>query len=405
MELLKTPREIAAYNDRICAELGEGAGLYDLNRFRAGIARETLARWLEEGALPEEAFCLSGRTLTRGEREKIAIDRNAENLPAWAEARWGLSVRRTNLRRLPTKLALTQKRSGGDDLLQESAVLPGEPLALLHTSRDGRWLFAAAYFGRGWVRTDDVALCENWEEWRAAQEGAFLVVTASRMELEWFSGVPRGCEHRLTMGTRLRLAASAGTVCAVGKRMSYDNYIVSFPMRGRNGALRFAKALVPISADVHEGWLPYTRAALLAQAEKTRGEAYGWGGAHGARDCSALIGEVFRTFGFRLPRNAADLARLPGARSVAGWTAEKKRAFLQSLPAGAFLYFPGHVMLCLGQREGQLCCLSAAGNFRSPGNGAGNARAVNTVCVCPLDVVRANGQSWLDALTTVVPGV
>lgn len=98
----------------------------------------------------------------------------------------------------------------------------------------------------------------------------------------------------------------------------------------------------------------------------------------------------------------AGLALLPGAEDVSALSTEEKRAALCTLPVGTILYFPGHVMLSWGVEDGEPRCLSAAGNFLPPGSAGGEPRAVNTVAVTPLTVVRANGKTWLESLTKII---
>ena len=213
---------------------------------------------------------------------------------------------------------------------------------------------------------------------------------------------PRVSGAVLPMGTRLPLAAPPGTVRALRGRMSYDNYLVCLPVRRADGWLEYREAMVPVSADVCVGDLPYTHENVAAQAAKMRGEVYGWGGMLGGRACSALVGDVYRCFGFRLPRDAAGLALLPGAEDVSALSAEEKCAALCTLPVGTILYFPGHVMLSWVVEDGEPRCLRAAGNFLPPGSAGGEPRAVNTVAVTPLTVVRANGKTWLESLTEII---
>ena len=93
---------------------------------------------------------------------------------------------------------------------------------------------------------------------------------------------------------------------------------------------------------------------------------------------------------------------MPGAEDVSALSTEEKRAALCTLPVGTILYFPGHVMLSWGVENGEPRCLSAAGNFLPPGSAGGEPRAVNTVAVTPLTVVRANGKTWLESLTKII---
>ena len=261
-----TAEEIARYNESLLCVPGEAARLRDLTRLR-------------------------GR-----------------------DVRWGVSVRRTSLRAKPTD-ALCPTRAGDryDDALQLTAVLPNEPMALLGESADGRFCRVETSYFAGWVPAEDIGLCRDLEAWRTAQEGGFLRVTGNRVTLCCDPYEPRVSGAALPMGTSLPLAASPGTVRALRGRMSYDNYLVRLPVRRADRWLEYREAMVPVSADVCVGDLPYTHENVTAQAAKMRGEVYGWGGMLGGRDCSALVGDVYRCFGFRLPRDAAGLALLPGA--------------------------------------------------------------------------------------------
>lgn len=379
--------QIARYNDSLVRTLGARARLYDLAGFHRVLPRGEVAAWV--GGETPQAWA-------------EALENRALGALTDGEPRWGITVRRVEMRALPTARPLPREMGDRyDDSLQLTAILPHEPLALLHTSADGKFFFAAAENCMGWVAAEGVALCE-FDDLRRAAGGDFLLVTGSEMALCADPYEPRVSRRRLTMGTRLALAAPRGTVRSVRGRQSYDNYIVSLPSRGADGKLEWVSALVPVSAPVHEGYLPYTAENVAAQAEKLRGEVYGWGGMLGARDCSALVGEVYRCFGFRLPRDSAALAMLPGAEEIAHLTAEEKRAKLCALPRGTLLYFPGHIMLSFGEEGGEPLCLSAAGNFLPPGSAGGERRAVNTVAVTPLRVVRANGKTWLDSLTKII---
>ena len=223
-----TAEEIARYNESLLCVPGEAARLRDLTRLR-------------------------GR-----------------------DVRWGVSVRRTSLRAKPTD-ALCPTRAGDryDDPLQLTAVLPNEPMALLGESADGRFCRAETSYYAGWVPAEDIGLCRNLEAWRTAQEGGFLRVTGSRVTLCCDPYELRVSGAVLPMGTRLPLAAPPGTVRTLRGRMSYDNYLVRLPVRRADGWLEYREAMVPVSADVCVGDLPYTHENVTAQAAKMRGEVYG----------------------------------------------------------------------------------------------------------------------------------
>src|SRR5690606_33093221 len=79
---------------------------------------------------------------------------------------------------------------------------------------------------------------------------------------------------------------------------------VQLPLRDAEGRLSFTSALLPLSADVHQGYLPFTANNIIGQAFKFLGERYGWGHDYNGRDCTGFISEIFRSFGFLMPRNS-----------------------------------------------------------------------------------------------------
>lgn len=400
--VIMTEREIMRYNAALLGTPGRAARLYDLRDFLRPLAREEITAYIRQAMPTEGEHYRGARRFGAEEWARLAENCALDAIMPHPEVRWGICVQRSSLRALPTARALTKRPDDRyDDLLQCSAVLPNEPAALLHKSADGRFFFAVTAFYMGWMAAKDIGLCGFDAAMRAVGE-VFLLVTGSRVTLCEDPYEPRVSRRMLTMGTRLRLAAPPGTVRALRGRMSCDAYLAELPVRGAEGRAETVEALVPLSADVRAGYLPYTSEGVAAQAEKLRGEGYGWGGMLGARDCSALVGEVYRCFGFRLPRDAAGLALLPGAEDIAALSAEEKRARLCALPRGTLLYFPGHVMLSFGAADGEPLCLSAAGNFLPPGSAGGAPRAVNSVAVTPMSVVRANGRTWLESLTKII---
>ena len=405
--MLLSPEQIRRYNETLLAQLGEHARLYDLARFRVGISGGQLADWIREASLPEGAlFCGDSAPLTEGTRQHWAENRALPIDGTPAPPQWAICTRRTAMRILPTSCRVTRVPDDRyDDLLRESALLPGEPLVLLHSSADRRFSYAVCRFARGWVLVDDVALCPSYDAWVSAwRMEDFLLVTASHFRLEPDPYAPEVSRYPLWMGMRLRLAAPPGSKQTLRHRLSWDSFLVELPVRAADGMLAHTLALVPIARDVHIGYLPYRRDLLLAQAEKQRGEVYGWGGMLGGRDCSALVMDVFRCFGFRLPRSSGDLARLPGRKNVdlAGRTPGEKRRILLRQPPGALLYFPGHIMFYCGAERGIPFCISAAGHFAFPGGAGDTVLPVNTVARTPLDVVRRDGRTWLQSLTKII---
>lgn len=391
---------IQRYNETLLETLGEDAGLRDLDALREGVPRATLRTWLGDFSPPEEPCWEDTRPLSSVDWFPILENRNLDALPETVHPRWGMVTERCSLRLLPTGMAVCRRRGDRyDDILQETALLPGEPLAVLHSSRDRRWWYAVASFAQGWVPATALGLCQIREDWLAAQrQERFLLVTGSGFALPQDPYAPGRWE--LSLGMRLRLLSGPEEVRPLRGRVPYDCYLADWPIRVADGSLGFLPVAVPVSRPVREGWLPYRPESAWALAQTLRGEVYGWGGMLGGRDCSALVQELFRCFGFRLPRNSEGLSRLPGAIDVSRRSPVEKRAILRRQQPGTVLWFPGHVMLWGGERSGRPVCLSAAGSF---GAAEGPVRAVNTVVLTSLDVRRPSGETWLQALACILP--
>ena len=404
-ETVLTAEQIFSMNAAFLQFPGESAGLFDLASFKNGISAKRLKALIARGNLPSANGYVGQTPLSAQQRNEILNNRALDAVRNNSNVRFGFCVQRSDLRSVPFAPRVTSKPNDRfGDTLQESVVLQNEPLAVLHESADGKFLFVAAYFYVGWINSDSVALCSSFKQWQAllAPENDFLVVTGSSFRLCRDPYEPLVSELELTMGMRLSLAEKPGTVKSVRGRMSYDNYIVNVPSRAADGSLKFIEALVPISRDVHIGYMPFTYSNVIRLADKTRGEIYGWGGMLGTRDCSALVMEIYRCFGIMLPRNTSDLAKLPEkyAADVSSLSAEAKRETILSQPAGVILFFPGHVMIYYGSNGNDLLCLSAAGKFAPVQSSA--TQNVYTVEVCSLDVRLSNGKTWLEAVEKII---
>ena len=254
-ETVLTAEQISAMNAAFLQFPGESAGLFDLASFKNGISAERLKALIARGNLPSANGYVGQTPLSAQQRNEILNNRALDAVRNNSNVRFGFCVQRSDLRSVPFAQRVTSKPNDRfGDTLQESVVLQNEPLAVLHESADGKFLFVAAYFYVGWINSDS----------------DFLVVTGSSFRLCRDPYEPLVSELELTMGMRLSLAEKPGTVKSVRGRMSYDNYIVNVPSRAADGSLKFIEALVPISRDVHIGYLPFTYSNVIRLADKQR---------------------------------------------------------------------------------------------------------------------------------------
>ncbi|MEI6387704.1 MAG: SH3 domain-containing protein [Spirochaetota bacterium] len=297
------------------------------------------------GGLPDEAWC-RGEALSPEEREALRASLDLGKVRAFSGNCYGITVRRADLRALPTRRAIHEAATGYDeiDLLQHCALDPATPLAILHESRDGQWLFCIAPFYAGWLHRNDVALCDSpGTLGQALEHGRSLIVTAS-----WHPLAVDGEEVLFQMGARIPCEGGAA-----------DAPALLLPRRGADGALQWRRIASAGSGNgLSPGFLPFTQANVLEQAFKMLDEPYAWGdscGGRRGRDCSRLVQDIFKTMGVILPRNGGQQASCLSTvlEFPSGEDFPTRLARLQALGSPlCLLRMPGHILLHLGQEKG-----------------------------------------------------
>lgn len=404
--VIMSSSEIATFNRKIIAKLPDT--VYDLKLYPPSLPAEKLRGLLTEGTYPQKELYHNGRRLDSAYFEKLRQEMNLSGIGEENPVGYGFTVRRTDLRAFPTADVVTARPGDREfDLFQETAVDPAEPVLVLHRSSSGEWYFVQVYNYRGWMPAANVALADCREEWQSYLDASsFLVVTGSRLRLGYNPYSPELSELEFSMGAKIPLADRKEIPQAVDNQSPCGNYVVKLPVRLGSGGLAFKPALVPLGSDVNQGFLPCTRANIIRQAFKMQGERYGWGGMFNSRDCSAFVLDVFRSFGFRFPRNADEQEASAGKTvSFPGKDEQERSRLLKGLPAGALLYLPGHVMLYLGEYKGShyvIHSISACGDPKKKNSDGTLGRIpLNGVVVTDLSLRRvSNGKTLLESLTT-----
>lgn len=402
-QVLMTPEEIAVFNAQIMQQMAEkGEPMFNLGQVAAGYTVEKKAKLLSNMHAPSGTYYQNGKAVEKHFWDKIEVNMNSGAVPT-ANVGLGICVRRSDLRLYPTDELLND--SPGDletDAMQNSGILMNEPFIILHSSLDGKWFYGMTYFASGWIKAEDIAFCDSVELWLAAQNFTdFLVVTGDKISLETDPVQVHVSGLEIPMGTKLQIVPEELRSDVIGGRTVYDNYVVQIPIRGIDGKLTYEYTLVPPSRDVNRGYLPYTSANVIEQSFKALGNRYGWGGMKNARDCSEYTLEVYRCFGFSLPRNSTTQSRIP-CKSIT-WEEDvsdaQRLADLKNVMPGAILRFPGHIMIYLGQVNGEAYCISALGSFVPEDDGV--VISSKTVMVNTLSVKRRSGKTWLQCITDV----
>lgn len=298
---------------------------------------------------------------------KVLADMNIDGLTHDKKVSYALTVRRTDLLLWPSDELVMSKQSDYEfNRLHQSSLGIAEPVAVVHFSADGTWVFVRTGSLDGWVKTNDLAF-SDCEEVSGYPGGSFLVVTGAVCST--------GSGAEVCLGDRLRLLA---------RKDGY--YEFDLPVRGENGRLKYIMDTIP-AGHVNEGFLNYNRSNSITTAFKLLGAPYGWGGSNGGTDCSSYLQCIFSVFGIVLPRNSGAqavvgrrISRFSGSDSPIAIRRKQARNWL---PGMSMLRFPGHIMLYLGEYEGKFYAIHSVWGIM---NEERKILRINSVAVTDLDL-------------------
>jgi len=404
--VLLTPAEVDARNRQTFAT---DPNFHDLSRLAPTVSRERILAWIKEsGTLPATPpVDAANRPIPAATLAAITANTAADAIPASVTVRYGMALRRAQLRTLPTALrAFPGKDLTDFEVFQGGTLFPGDPVAILHTSRDREWLLVLSEQGPVWVRPADIAEGSAAEILSYRQRGAGRVVTGDKVLTVFTPEAPALSELQLDMGTRVPLADLPPDQPVNGEG-PYQSWTVLLPERGADGRLHFAPALVPKTRDTAPDYLPLTRANIIRQAFKFLGERYGWGHLYNSRDCSGFTSDTYHSMGVILPANSGQQGQTPAVRHQLFTAADGHEARVAAVMAadiGDLIVVPGHVLMILGKVDGQPYVIQDVpyAVFREP-SGKLRMTKTNQVSVTPLlPLLATPDQSYVDAMTSLV---
>lgn len=397
---------IAAQNARMRAE---DDSIHDLRALPARLPRATvladiqaLSRWPQKPLFGED-----GKPVAATARPAIEANLALEAIPAERPLQYGLVTHRAALRAFPTALRVFTSQGDTDiDRFQESALFPGDAVAVLHESADGQWLFITSERYSAWIEKRFVGVGDAATVLGYGQHGPYRVVTGATAYTAFTPEEPRVSRLQLEMGVRLPVLADWPVAQAVNGQQAHGAHVVQLPVRNDDGTLALVPALLPRSQDTASDYLPLTPRNLLTQSFKFLGERYGWGHSYDTRDCSGFVSEIYRSFGVLVPRNTSAQAVSPALDRIAFSDKDgkaKRNAAVQQLQVGDLVYIPGHVMVTIGQLDGQTWMIhdTAGGSWFGPGGKRVQAH-LNGVSVTPLQPMMASDTvSYIDRITNI----
>jgi len=402
---LMAPAAIDARNARL---LRDDDSMHDLSALPASLTRAQVAGWIEGLATPpaKPLWDEAGTPVSKATLDAIAGNRAQAAIPANQATRYGMAVQRAALRAFPTALRVFSSDDDADiDRFQESALFPGDPVAIAHASADGQWLFVVSPRYAAWVEARAIASGDRATVLAYAQRTPYRVITGAKPRTVFTREEPRVSEVQLDMGVRIP-QAGAPLDEPVNGQHPYSAWILDLPVRNADGGLGFAPALLQKNADSAPGYLPLTRANIIRQAFKFLGERYGWGHSYGTRDCSGFVSEVYRSFGVELPRNTRDQGVSPAFDRIAFTEADDHAArmgVLRNLDVGDLLYIPGHVMMVIGREDGEVWLIHDTTGMRyRDASGEIVSVPLNQVSVTPLFALLGDsGTPYVDFIYSI----
>lgn len=254
--------------------------------------------------------------------------------------RRAITVVATDMRVLPTaRPFFKQSDSFPFDMLQQSGVKFNEPLRILHSTRDGLWVFAETSYANGWIEARDVAyLDETTARWW--QEAEQVVITRDFTPLKDMTG---SFVRTVKIGTILPLARETDEF--------FEVYLAA--RSEQTGGVVELRARVPKGvAQRHP--LEFRGAELARIGNQIIGTPYGWGELFDDRDCSAMIRDFLLPFGIWLPRGSYDQTHSGVTINLNGKSPEEKARIIveKGVPFLTLVWLKGHIMLYVGHRDG-----------------------------------------------------
>ncbi len=220
--------------------------------------------------------------------EEMALERVENSI----KIRHGIAVRTSRLRNVPSfypqQVGTGVTGSHRWDRWGIGIVKIGKPVTVLHASKTGEYLMVLCEIGYGWVRSENIAFGDKRKIDKFVNSLSFVMCTGDRVRFY----TDRNCTYAsgwFMMSDRFPLAS----------RMTPR--LIQVPIRKINGDFTVGVAWLAPDADVHVGFMPYTRRNIVKTAFKLLDNPYDFTGALLGRQHETTYRDIFACFGFELP--------------------------------------------------------------------------------------------------------
>jgi hypothetical protein len=366
-KIIMTPAEIGQFNAKIRSKESKGEGFEGPLRnpilpleLPATMPGDSLRVRLEKnkeqlynpGDLYGSRDYYDGRLALWYEpmKDELSANMNITAIPPKISRRFGLVVNHTGVRQYPTSVPGYHNTTTMLDRFQITDLNIGYPVAVLHESADGAFLFAETPLALGWIPAADVAIADKASIRKFTESRNFLMGCADKVSVFGDPGFRNFARHLYMSETMPLLKKEA------------KGYVVQMGYRKPDGSLGVANGYLKPDADVHQGWMPYTKRTTLTQMFKMLNTPYGWHGQDNKRDCVGTLRIMFRCAGIETGRNItmASENRIPIDSKLS--VADKIAKVAEIEPAITVVSNPGHTALLLGKaRNGKLYFMHQGG--------------------------------------------
>ena len=274
--------------------------------------------------------------------KKLTKNANLDGYPNYTKT--GITIANTNLRLLPTHKPIFKEFSDNSngypfDNNQNSKLPANTPILITHITADNAWVLVETPYAFGWVPIRDIAYAGKNFKKKFKMYRNYIAVTKDDFGIKTKSGT-----------------------------YLYQGFIgMSFPL-----IKEYKRSYEVITSRANSSrWAYIDRAFILKTKAKRKpfsltneniglicdnliNQPYGWGELYYNRDCSAMIRDLFAPFSIWLPRNSQAQAKHGGVFiDISEMEENQKEKFIieNGIPYLTLLWFPGHIMLYIGEKE------------------------------------------------------
>jgi hypothetical protein len=382
---IKTAEELKVFNEDIHAMIKDCVDVFRLGASKSGSSIKKFIEYQYKAVRGRGLYDLQNNVVPPAYFDKNIKDNlNLEAIPSSIKIKYGVASHPVRVRSLPTEIKLMEKKDDPEfDVLQYTRLKVWDPVAIYHTSKDGKWVFLQSAYIRGWAEASGIVVSNT--ETLKKKLSKILVVTGESVIIYKDPGL-----------TERRVRASMGTRLALDEKRD-GLYVIPMPARGKNGQAIFVKGYISAKADVSPHYLPFTQRNIITQAFKLLGARYGWAGMYYGRDCSGFIQDVFLPFGIDMPRGSEGQTYVGtqlGHFEYKGDMETRAQTLQNATPGITLLRMPHHQMIYLGQENNQFYVIHCTWAERYSMTSDDKNR-INQVVVSDLNL---NGQSYIGSL-------